>query len=108
MSKPLDVDLQTFARALADGAHVIDVRAPFEYESGHVPGAQLVPLETLASWDRDLPRNRTIYVICASGNRSRVAAEALRRVGVDAVSVAGGTSAWQSTHRPIVFGSHAA
>jgi rhodanese-related sulfurtransferase len=42
-----EVDLAAFAAAHAGGAVVIDVREPDEYLSGHVPGAQLIPLGRL-------------------------------------------------------------
>ncbi|MFJ3937874.1 rhodanese-like domain-containing protein [Streptomyces parvus] len=46
-----------------------------------------------------------MYVICASGNRSQWAADRLAAVGVDAVSVAGGTRGWVGAGRPVVTGS---
>jgi rhodanese-related sulfurtransferase len=48
-----------------------------------------------------------VYVICASGNRSKTATDWLRARGVDAISVAGGTSAWLGQGRPVVRGAHA-
>jgi hypothetical protein len=42
-----EVDLPAFAAAHAGGATVIDVREPYEYTAGHVPGARLVPMEQL-------------------------------------------------------------
>lgn len=108
MRSNIEVDVPTFAAALADGAYVIDVRETFEYASGHVPGARSVPLGALAVAVDDLPRHEPVYVICASGNRSLQAAVALQRSGFDARSVAGGTSAWQGSNRPTVIGAHAA
>ena len=46
-----------------------------------------------------------MYVICASGNRSRGVADQLARRGIDAWSVAGGTSAWADAGRSIVTGT---
>lgn len=103
-----EVDLATFTAAHADGAVVIDVREPGEYVTGHVPGAQLVPLGRLPEHLRALPRGERIYLICASGNRSLAAADFLARAGIDAVSVAGGTGAWQRAGRPVVFGTRPA
>lgn len=104
----LEIDLDTFAARLRDGAFVIDVREPHEYVAGHVPGARLVPLGTLPTRLRDLPRDRTVHVICAGGNRSLSAVRSLGGTGVRAVSVAGGTSAWIGSGRPAVKGSSAA
>lgn len=101
-----EVDLATFAAAHRDGAAVIDVREPFEYVTGHVPGAHLVPLHRVPEHVADLPRQVPVYVICAHGHRSLVAADFLARVGVDAWSVAGGTEAWVQAGHPVVDGSH--
>lgn len=94
-----------FAAALADGAAVIDVREPNEYVAGHVPGARLVPLGQLPARLPELHRHEPVFVICASGNRSAMAADHLRRAGFDARSVEGGTSAWTSSGRPVVLGT---
>ena len=102
-----EVDQATFVAAHDDGAVVIDVREPDEYVAGHVPGADLVPLSRLASHVSQLPRGAPVYVICASGNRSLAAADFLGRAGVDAWSVAGGTSAWARAGRTVVYGRHA-
>lgn len=100
-----EVDVRTFAAAHADGALVIDVREPFEYAAGHVPGARLVPLGTVPRAVRDLPGDRAVYVICASGNRSLTAASWLSQMGVDARSVAGGTTGWAQAGLPVVHGT---
>ncbi|MFE9695014.1 rhodanese-like domain-containing protein [Micromonospora sp. NPDC005806] len=102
-----EVDIRTFAAAHADGATVIDVREPVEYVGGHVPGARCIPLGHLPASTRDLPRTGTVYAICASGNRSQVAVELLERAGIDARSVAGGTTAWVRAGHPVTQGSRA-
>jgi rhodanese-related sulfurtransferase len=100
------VGLGAFALALADGAAVVDVRGPSEYVSGHVPGARLVPLESVSVRVRELPKDRPVYVICAGGGRSREAVGWLRGIGIDAYSVTGGTDGWARTGRPLVAGPH--
>lgn len=100
-----ETDLLTFAAAHADGALVIDVREPAEYVGGHVPGARLVPLAQVHARLPELPTGEPVYVICASGNRSKTAASWMRNVGVDAVSVAGGTSGWVARGWPVVEGA---
>ncbi len=100
-----EVDLATFAAAHADGAVVIDVREPYEYVAGHVPGARLVPLARLPHHAGELPAGETVYVICASGNRSWTAAQFLAGRGVDARSVGGGTGEWQARGLPLIRGS---
>ncbi|MGB2571897.1 rhodanese-like domain-containing protein [Micromonospora citrea] len=100
-----EVNLAEFAAAHADGAVVVDVREPFEYVEGHVPGARPVPLGQLPAMVGTLPRNRPVYVICASGNRSLSAAQFLARAGIDARSVAGGTGGWVRSGRAVVTGA---
>lgn len=102
-----EVSTREFASARADGAVTIDVREPGEYLSGHVPGARLVPMSEVASRIGDLPRNAPVFVICATGNRSLTVAQLLAREGLDARSVAGGTSGWESAGLPVVRGAHA-
>lgn len=100
-----EVDLHTFAAAHSGGAFVLDVREPFEYVVGHVPGAQLMPMAQVHSRLAELPRTGRVYVICASGNRSYTAAGWLRNAGIDAVSVAGGTGGWAVQGRPLARGT---
>ncbi|MFF3608353.1 rhodanese-like domain-containing protein [Streptomyces sp. NPDC002463] len=100
-----EVDLDVLASELAQGAFAIDVREPDEYAAGHVPGVRPVPLSELGAHLAALPADRPVYVICASGNRSAWAAEHLETAGFHAVSVAGGTSGWARTGRPIVRGT---
>jgi rhodanese-related sulfurtransferase len=102
-----EIDLEAFAAAQADGAFVVDVREPGEYVEGHVPGARLVPLAQVIARVGELPQRERVYVICASGNRSKTATDWLRSRGLDAVSVTGGTSGWIAQGRPVVRGAHA-
>jgi rhodanese-related sulfurtransferase len=99
--------ISQFAAAVADGATVIDVREPHEYVGGHVPGARLIPMGQLPSRLDEIDQRRTVYVICASGNRSRAMADHLARAGFDARTVDGGVSAWTQSGRPVVLGTHA-
>lgn len=102
-----EIDLATFASAHADGAFVLDVREPSEYVAGHVPGARLLPLAQVHARIGDLPKGEPVYVICASGTRSKTAASWLRAAGIDAIAVAGGTGSWAGQGRPVVTGAHA-
>lgn len=107
MAAPLEIDLDSFAERIESGI-VIDVRDPAEYLAGHVPGAVGVPLTTLLTHIPDLPRDRTVFVLCAGGTRSLWAARTLAVAGIDALSVAGGTTAWIRSHRPVSIGRSAA
>jgi hydroxyacylglutathione hydrolase len=75
---------------------VVDVREPWEYRQGHVPGAVLIPLGQLSARVNELDPQRPVAVICASGNRSQSAAALLGQKGFKTVyNVSGGTGAWQ-------------
>ena len=100
-----EVDLHAFAAAHAAGDFVIDVREPFEYAAGHVPGARLIPLDRLPLHVAELPPGEPVYVICASGGRSATAAEFLIQRGIDARSVGGGTGGWAASGRPVIRGA---
>jgi rhodanese-related sulfurtransferase len=80
---------------------VIDVREPYEYVEGHVPGARLVPLATVPQLVGALPLDRPVYLVCAVGGRSAQAAMYLSRSGVDAVNVEGGTGDWAAAGYPL-------
>lgn len=102
------VDISTLMARHADGAFVLDVREPGEYLAGHVPGSVLAPMSRITTALGGVPRDRTVHVICQSGNRSRAMAYLLRRLGYDAVSVDGGYAAWVTAGRPVVEGPRAA
>lgn len=99
--------IDELAAAHRDGAPVVDVREPREYVDGHVPGAVLMPMWQVPSRVKELDRSRTVYVICATGNRSNTMADFMRRAGLDARSVDGGTTAWVQSGRPVVVGARA-
>ncbi len=105
--KPLEVDQAEFATAFAEGRTVVDVREPMEYRAGHVPGAILMPMRQVAERAAELPTDEPVYVICATGNRSQSMSELLRRAGVEAYSVMGGTSQWANEGHEIVVGPQA-
>jgi rhodanese-related sulfurtransferase len=85
-----------------DGVTLVDVREPYEYDGGHVPGALSMPLGQVVSLAADLPKDQPLYVICRSGNRSLQAAEALVEAGFqDVRNVDGGMISWQAAGYPV-------
>ena len=74
---------------------VVDVREPWEYQQGHIPGAVLMPLGQLSMRLSELDLEKPIAVICATGNRSQSASALLGQKGFKTVyNVLGGTSQW--------------
>lgn len=98
-----EISLEDFAAQHGDGT-TVDVRERGEFAQGHVPGAVLVPMGQLATRLDEIDRSSRVHVICASGNRSRAMTDLLVAQGFDAVSVAGGTSAWIASGRPVAVG----
>jgi rhodanese-related sulfurtransferase len=84
-----------------DAVELVDVREPYEYAEGHVPGARLAPLGTVPALLGDLPRDAPVYLLCAVGARSARAAAWLAEQGVDAVNVEGGTADWAGAGYPL-------
>lgn len=76
------------------GLQLVDVREPGEYVQAHVPGALLIPMSQLNERLGEIDRDETLYLICASGNRSAHVGEVLSQHGYDTVNVVGGTTAW--------------
>lgn len=84
---------------------LIDVREPGEWRSGRAAGARHIPLGQLSTRAAELPKDQPVYVICASGSRSRLAAEMLHKAGFACpINVNGGTSAWQRSNLPMERG----
>lgn len=101
---PATLPLTDFVARHSEGAFVLDVREPAEYVSGHVPGAVLAPMSRITSMLGPVPRDRTVHVICESGNRSGSMADLLTALGYDTLSVEGGTAAWRAAGHPLVTG----
>lgn len=87
-------------------AAVVDVREPYEYAAGHVPGAISIPMATIPVRLQDLPRG-DVYVICESGARSWQVATFLAQRGIEVTNVDGGTGAWRASGLPIEQGAPA-
>src|SRR5690242_20127856 len=96
-----EMSIDQVATAVDRGAVLVDVREPGEFRTGHVPGAVNIPMGQLSARRDELDPSRPVYVVCASGNRSRAMVDLLSASGFDAVNVAGGTAAWVRTGRPI-------
>lgn len=85
-------------------AQIVDVREPSEWATTGVPiGAVLIPLADLeARAATELAKDKPVYVICRSGNRSRVGSEILLGLGYDEVyNVDGGVLAWLAAGLPV-------
>ena len=90
---------QEAAKEMMDTQEVVilDVREQHEYDSGHIPGAVLLPVgtiaeDTAASVIDEL--DTVVLVYCRSGNRSKTASQALADLGYTNVYEFGGINDW--------------
>ncbi|MBA2670057.1 MAG: rhodanese-like domain-containing protein, partial [Gemmatimonadetes bacterium] len=73
-----------------------------EYASGHIPGAVHLHAGDLPERLSELPRDRELLTVCASGYRSSVAASLLQQAGFTRVGwVSGGVPAWRAAGFPV-------
>jgi len=79
-----------------DGHVVVDVRRQDEYDAGHIPGAILIPNESIDTEPpQELPDlNQIILIYCRSGNRSKQAAQKLFDMGYTRIYEFGGINTW--------------
>jgi len=95
MEIPLEVDAATAAQQVQAGALLLDVREPSETAICSVAGSRIIPMRQVPEHLADLPRDRSILVLCHVGMRSMRVTQFLRANGFTAVSnVAGGITAW--------------
>ena len=104
---------QELATLVKDGRtpELIDVRTPVEFRELHLTFARNVPLDQLdpAAILRDRPIGAgPIHVICKSGSRGQMAADAFAKAGYhEAINIEGGTLACAAAGLPVVRGRKA-
>ncbi|PSR20103.1 MAG: sulfurtransferase [Sulfobacillus acidophilus] len=84
---------------------VVDVREPYEWRQGIIPGAQKIPLSQLSQYLSEFDREQRYALVCAHGHRSQTAAEVLAQHGLSAASVVGGMALWVQSGHPIDVGT---
>ena len=75
------VDVKGVEKAAADGVRLVDVRTVGEFEGGHIPGAQNIPLDQLSSLASQWDKNAPVLVYCQTGARSAEAVSILTGLG---------------------------
>jgi len=75
---------------------ILDVREQDEFDAGHIPGAILLPYTEIESKAGEMlpDKDKQILVYCRSGRRSKIAAEALARLGYTNIKEFGGIIDW--------------
>ena len=73
---------------------IVDLRPEDQYKRGTFPGAVNIPVEQFDERKRELPKEKNVYLLCHTGERSQVYTEELEAEGYDAVNVSGGYRAY--------------
>lgn len=97
-----DVDALQAVELLRQDAVLLDVREPEETAIGRAPEAKTIPLGELQGRIHELGDAEPIIVVCRTGSRSALAADALVGAGFDAVNLEGGMLAWQDAGFPVI------
>ncbi len=88
---------------IPDGALLLDVREDDEWVAGHPPEAVHIPMSALLDRLDEVPRDRTVVVVCRVGSRSAQVAAYLRQQGwPDVHNLDGGLVAWVRAGRELV------
>jgi len=105
VSLPEEINVSEAAAKQNQGAFMLDVRQPEEWEQGHISGATLIPLGDLSARLEEVPKDQDVVVVCRSGRRSAEGRNILREAGFTQVtSMAGGMAEWQAQGLPVVSG----
>lgn len=79
------VNVDKVRELVENGSYIVDVRERMEFENGHIKGAINIPLSELRERVSEIPRDKTVYLHCRTGQRSYNAALALQNLGYDNV-----------------------
>lgn len=102
---PANMSVSDASQRFAEGAFLLDVRTPEEWNENHIDGAVLIPLNELDARVNEIPTDQDVLIICRSGNRSSSARDILRGYGLNrTTSIIGGINAWISNGFPVVSG----
>ena len=95
-----DADAVELAARLGthDEPFVVDVREPVEFTAWSIPSAVNIPLGELEARASEVPTEREVVTVCATGSRSSSAAEILSRTGRRVANLVGGMAAWATVY----------
>jgi len=82
---------------------IVDVREDWEYSSGHIAGAVLIPLGEIADRVDEIPTDVPVVLVCRSGNRSSQAYRYLKQQGYENVhNILGGMVDWTGSGYDVI------
>jgi rhodanese-related sulfurtransferase len=94
---PLEISVDEAAAKRDQGAFILDVRQPEEWQEYHIPNSTLIPLGELPNRLNEVPQDREVVVVCRSGNRSQDGRDILLNAGYSSVtSMDGGVNQWRA------------
>ena len=102
-NSPGSIPITEVSEALMEGAVLLDVRTPQEFNAGHLQGAQNIDwlsgeFDTLV---KPLKKDDTVYVYCKMGGRSFKAQARLKELGfINVINLEGGYDAWKVKKTP--------
>jgi rhodanese-related sulfurtransferase len=98
-----NLSAEEVAARVKQGAVLIDVREPAEFEAERIAGAQLFPLSTLDP--NKLPKDKPLIFQCGTGKRSALALARTQQAGLaHEAHLAGGIQAWKAAGLPTIVG----
>lgn len=97
-----EVAIADVPETFGDAVVLLDVREDDEWQRGHAPGAQHIPMGDVPARMAEIDTDGDLFVVCRSGGRSQRVAQYLARNGYEPVNVAGGMTAWAGAGRPVV------
>jgi len=100
-----DVQNAPWSTLCSNGALLVDVREPDEFESGHIPGARNIPLPELRSRLNELPTSHEIRLYCGVGQRAYYASRLLKQRGFRVRNLSGGYKTYVSCRNAGMFKS---
>lgn len=75
-------------------ALLVDIREPYEWEAGRIPGSRHIPMDLLPEVANGLPTDRPLVIVCLGGVRAAFCAAALAAVHPDVKVLRGGLRSW--------------
>lgn len=100
-----EIDIESYKADFADANAdylLVDVREDYEYEDGHLPGAISIPMSEFQARFDEIEQDKTVILVCATGNRSGMVAEFMVAQGYeDVYNLLDGTVGWMQRGLPI-------
>lgn len=102
----IDLNAEQFEdRISAGNAYLLDVRTPGEVSEGVIEGAVVMDVldDSFLEQFKMIPKDKTIYIYCKVGGRSKKTAKFLKEQGYDSIyHLDGGIKAWVKADKKIV------